>query len=103
MIRKAAGIGGGILFLFVRGILLWLLLAFSVLVWLVGLVLWPAIRLFGEHVPVSQLYYSRWATYLLDALLTRVLPWDNAPWPWQVDVRRSRINSWSDAFDWPLA
>jgi len=95
---------GWILFLCIRGIVLWLFLIPSIVPWLAGLVAWPMLRPFGVRVPVSPFYYSRWATYLLDALLTRITPrLESSPWPWRVDVRSSRINSWSDTFDWSLS
>ncbi len=93
---------GELLFLVVRGVLLWFFLVPSLLAWFVAVVAWALLRPFGFRVPVSQLYYSRWATYLLDAILSRIRPGWRSPWPWQVAVRQSRIRSWSDAFDWPF-
>jgi hypothetical protein len=83
-----------------RGVLLWVVLLPSLLVWLLGLIAWPFLRPFGVLVPATPLYYSRWATYLLDGVLSRVTPLPRSPWPWQVDVRNSRISSWNDTFDW---
>ncbi|MCW2856158.1 MAG: hypothetical protein JWR52_1773 [Marmoricola sp.] len=94
---------GGILFLCVRGVLLWLFLIPSVVVWLVGLVVWPFLRPLGVRVPLSLLFYSRWATYLLEGILTRITPLPATQWPWQADVRNSKISSWNDAFDLPLS
>jgi hypothetical protein len=99
-LRTTAAAGGGFLFLCVRGILLWFFLVPSLLAWLIGLATWPVLRPFGVRSPLGPRYYSRWATYLLDGLLTRLTPLPRSPWPWQVDVRASRISSWNDAFDW---
>ena len=99
-LRTIAIAVGGFLFLCVRGILLWFFLVPSVLVWLIGLAAWPLLRPFGVRVPVAFLYSSRWATYLLDGLLTRLTPLPASPWPWRADVRTSRISSWNDTFDW---
>jgi hypothetical protein len=93
---KAAGY---FVFLCVRGVLLWLFLVPSVLVWLVALALWPILRPFGVRVPATPSFFARWATHLLDALLTRITPLPASPWPWQVNVRESRIRTWGDTFD----
>lgn len=89
---------GTILYLCIRGLLLWVFLIPSVLAWLLGLLLWPLFRLFSVRLPASPLYYSRWATHLLDAILSRITPLPSSPWPWQMDVRNSRAGSWIDAF-----
>ncbi len=103
MLKSIAKGVGWILLLCVRGTMLWLFLIPSIVPWLIGLATWPFLRPFGVSVPVSLFYYSRWATYLLDALLTRVTPIKATPWPWHIDVRNSRINSWGDTFDWSLS
>ena len=96
--KIAVGIGW-LTFLLVRGLLLWLFLIPAIVPWLIALVCWPVLRPFGIRVPVAFLYYTRWATYLLDATLTRMTPIQKTPWPWQVDVRESRIRTWGDTFD----
>lgn len=101
--RAVATTIGGVILLFTRGILLWLFLIPSLAAWALGVACWPVVRPFGRHVPISVLYYSRWATYLLDGGLSRITPLPATPWPWQVDVSKSRISSWNDAFDWPLS
>jgi hypothetical protein len=100
-LRKiTAGIGWFVL-LVVRGVLLWLFLIPAIVPWFLSLVFWPILRPFGVRIPVAFLYYSRWATYLLDAMLSRITPIQKTPWPWQVDVRGSRIRTWDDTFDLP--
>ena len=88
-----------VVFLLVRGLLLWFFVIPAIVLWLASLVAWPILRPFGVRVPVGFLYYSRWATYLLDAMLTRVTPIQNSPWPWHVDVRASRISTWGALLD----
>lgn len=96
---KAAAIVVGVLVLFcVRGVLLWLFLIPSLLVWLIGLLVWPVAKLVRRNVPASPLWYARWATALLDALLTRLLPFPHSRWPWQLDLRRERMSTWNDTF-----
>ena len=97
--RKIASGIGWLLFFITRGILLWFFLIPAIAPWVIAVICWPILRPFGIRVPVAFLYYSRWATYLLDALLTRVTPAQKTPWPWKVDVRNSRISTWSDTFD----
>lgn len=100
--REFTSAARGFLFLVVRGVLLWVFLVPSLLAWILAVVGWPLARPFGVRVPVSPLFYSRWATYLLDGILSRFTPGIRSPWPWQVAVRQSRIRSWGDAFDWPF-
>jgi len=103
-LRKVGATIGWAAFLCLRGVLLWLFLFPSIIPWLAGLVAWLVLRPFGVRVPVSLFFYARWATYLLDALLTRITPrLESSPWPWRVDVRNSRISSWDETFDWSLS
>ena len=89
---------GTFIYLCVRGVLLWLVLLPSVLVWLVATLLWPFAGLFGIRIPASPLFYSRWAAQFLDALLTCVTPFESEAWPWTIDMRSSRRDSWLDAW-----
>lgn len=82
----------------IRGVLLWLVLVPSVLVWIMALLLWPLARPFGEGIPASPLFYSRWAAQFLDALLARITPLPRQEWPWAIDMRRSRRDSWLGAW-----
>lgn len=102
MARKlqfAAGAAVGLVLFCVRGILLWFFLIPSLVAWVVGLALWPVAKVFRRNVAASPLFYSRWATALLDALLTRVLPFPNSDWPWRMDLRRERFPTWTGTFD----
>jgi hypothetical protein len=94
----AGGLGLGVVMIF-RGIVLCFFLVPSLLVWLVALLLWPLLRLCGVRPSVNPLFYSRWATQLLDAVLTRLLPLPNGPWPWKED--RRYVGSWRDTMTLP--
>jgi hypothetical protein len=97
-IKWTAAAAGIFLLFCVRGVLLWFFLVPGLLVWVVGLLVWPFAKVLGRNVPASLLFYSRWATALLDALLTRVLPFPDSPWPWHLDLRRERMSTWTDTF-----
>ena len=78
--------------MFVRGFTLWAFYIPAFLVWILAMPVWPFARLLGFRLPGSLLYYVRWGALLHDALLTRLLPVESMPWPWQVDVRNSKLD-----------